>query len=187
MRIRGNRLNDRRTVDLANSFGRPDKPTPHRYSMGTVLVIAVLTGIVGMRIHGGLTPPPPPRHTVTVPGPTVTVVVKVTVDREKPAPAPTQVQVPAVPEDCTAAIQITLNMQNALATITAASSRQTDILSEAHVAILSKDVTGMTKAGNDQRQLENDVSDARRVVNEGMVNLKAALDRCNLILKDKHP
>lgn len=141
--------------------------------------MSVLCVIAGMWANSGLTPTPPTSHTVPVPGPTVTVTKTVYVDKP--------VQVATFPADCMEAIQTVTKMQDSLATVTSASGKQTDILSAAHVAILTRDIRGLTRAGNDQNQLKNDTSDARRSVSEAMDSLMPALDRCNAALQNKTP
>lgn len=150
---------------------------PRRHATGTLCAAAGLSVVLGIWIHSGLTAHQPASNTVAVPAPTVTVTK--TVYRDKP------VQVPTMPEDCARAVQLIIKMQDPIATVTSSGSRQSDILSEAHVAILSKDVSGLTKAGSDQNQLLNEVSGARRDVNDGMADLSAALDHCNATLQNK--
>jgi hypothetical protein len=109
---------------------------------------------------------------ISLPAPTVTVTQTVT----------ERVPDPTLPAPCKKAIEIMLQAQPDLATLMTAGTSEQDILEEARIAIATRNSAGLTKAGDDQNNLNNQVSSSRRSLNGKLTELQSAMDDCDKTL-----
>lgn len=110
-----------------------------------------------------------PAETVTV---TVTVTKEVTVTKT----------VPAMPKDCTDALQIAIDLEKYTPTIINEGGRATDILKEARIAIVEKDHQKLNALGTRVNNMTNEASAATSNLQQLQDRLVAKLADCNHVL-----
>lgn len=154
------------------------KGTRHGLTRATMGAIMVVTFAVGTCTGAGFYAAGSPKPDKQVPQAPPQVNVTVIAPANHPVSSPVAVN-PAQPDTCIKAVQQALRILEASRVVASASNKQIDFMSEAYVAIATKDVQRINAVITKMRALDAELSDPRLTALPTAQEVKDGLATCH--------
>jgi hypothetical protein len=153
-------------LNAPDIFGSPKPKPPLSLKAGTAacLVFLVVGLLAGSAIGRKLGPYRTITKTVTLP---------------QPKPTTKTVKVKEIPENCKKTFEYMERLLEPYDKYVAVSQQQRDIVSDAYVAIMSRDFPKLTEIQDRQNKLNSNLAEARGDMNDLRISFDVYLEMCN--------